>query len=113
MAEWLVHCGDDVVDAVRLMESGPKGDKRLVPYTWKCLESIFDPADFRELVTVMRDETLRQTASRLRTEAARIVRNRHWTWLIMHPGLTSSYIHPERSMRPAPSVCDEMVVVRA
>ena len=101
VADWILASGgDDVVDAVRQMERWPSGerDKRLTANTFRPLESLYDPADYRELTTLLRDDTVRQSASRLRAEVTRIVANRHWKWLLLHPGLKDSQIHPERRM---------------
>ena len=97
LAEWVLVCGEDVVEAVRLLEQKPAGgDKKITHNSFRCLESMYDPSDFRELAVVMRDESVKQTPSRLRSEATRIIRNRWWSWILTHPQLKSTHIHPDR-----------------
>ena len=67
-------------------------------HQFRILERMYDPSDFEELARLMRDDTIKQTASRLRVEATRIIRNRTWRWLLMHPDLQDTYINPERSV---------------
>lgn len=101
VAEWVVHCGDDVVEAIKMMETWPhggSGEKKLAVSTFRCLEAMYDAADFQELATSMRDESVKQTSSRLRSECARIVRARWWKWILMHPELKDNQVHAERSV---------------
>ena len=104
LADWVVHCGAEVVKAIALMQKrgvGAEGERKLLgPNVFRKLEAIYVPDDFHKLLLAMTNEAIPQNAARLNSEATKIIRARWWTWLLLHPGLDAKYIHADRSMPP-------------
>ena len=100
VADWVIHAGKDVLEAMVLMQRRGSGkeEKKIAVGALRCLEALYHPDDFKALAFSMKDESLNQNPARLRAETLKLVRQRHWTWVLLHPGLTQQYIHPERSM---------------
>lgn len=102
VVDWLLVCGSEVIDVVRGMETG---NRKVTANQLRIVESLYDPDDLKELAVCMRSEDTKPTASRLRTEVSRITRNRHWVWLLLHPGLDENHIHTARRMFVSSSCC--------
>lgn len=66
--------------------------------TFKILESLRDPEDFRQLTAEMLDKRYPPTVQRLRSLHNAIQRSRWWTWILQHPALGPELIHPTKSV---------------
>ena len=97
LTEWALQCGMDVVNAVRKLEE--KGT-RVTAASFKITEGFRDPADYRELVSVLLNESTKCNLSSMRSVAKGILNRRWWHWLLMHPELKEDRIHGSRSMFP-------------
>ena len=114
IAEWCLHCGDDVVRLVERMEKGAGGRLvRISPNTFKVLEGMYDPQDFLDFSRELSNEEVKITAARVRQIATSIIRRRHWTWNLLHPDLSAADIHPSRRVHLSLAVCKWSVVFRS
>jgi hypothetical protein len=62
--------------------------------------------DYEELLSLFMRESCPATAAALAAHANKILRRRHWSWLLEHPGLTTE-VHASRRMPftcPPPSL---------
>jgi hypothetical protein len=64
--------------------------------TFRPLEQLYDPDDYRQLAYLVRDETRAANAASLKADVRRLVRARTWRWLLLHPDLDDSNLHPSR-----------------
>lgn len=94
-AQWVVECGDRVVEVVRRMEARSQA---VTPTTFKVLEQMRDKDDWEELVSSLSDVDVKLNPHRLKEEATKIMRKRWWIWTLLHPQLGPEDIHPSRSM---------------
>lgn len=96
LAELLKQCRDRAVEVVRKMEK----TKRVVPNGFKPLEGFRVPEDYDTLVTKLlaMAEDDRINPDRMRKLAADILRNRWWTWILLHPEMPDDKVHPSRRM---------------
>ena len=88
---------------IKMLEAMQKVDK-ITPFTFRAFESVVVPEDFETIYGKMDPELARPSGSRLRTVIADVLRNRYYRWIIMHPGLTNSHVHPSRRMSPTAGV---------
>jgi hypothetical protein len=67
LAEWLLHSGRPVVEAVRALEARPTTGvaAALSPYAFKAIEQLYDPQDYVALTREMLDEAAKATTVRL------------------------------------------------
>ena len=82
---------------IKMLEAMQKVDK-ITPFTFRAFESVVVPEDFETIYGKMDPELARPSGSRLRTVIADVLRNRYYRWIIMHPGLTNTHVHPSRRM---------------
>ena len=94
LVDWVWHCGDMVATVVEHMEQN--GNVR--PGTFKMMQQLTVPADYTELISKLRNPTIKCTATRMKQCMKEILRKRWWSWLLEHPDLGTDYIHPSRSV---------------
>ena len=92
---------DDAADVVKMVEKleGRMGAGRQVtvaPGTFKPLERMYVPEDYDELLAEFMKDGAPATAQYFTQLVGKIVRRRNWTWLLTHPDLKPSDIHPSR-----------------
>jgi hypothetical protein len=96
---------DDPLDVVKLAEKleGRMGAGRPVavgPGTFKTLERMYVPTDYDELLAEFMRDSAPATAAYFSSLVTKIVRRRNWTWILEHPELKDSDVHPTRRMLP-------------
>lgn len=95
-AEFALQCGEVAVEMVERMEH----DGKVGPYTLKPMEPLVVPEDFHRVASQMLQHSTKATAMHLRDVCATVLRERWWTWCLLHPELADTHIHPTRSMLP-------------
>ena len=101
VGKFVVACGDK---ALQMLESMEERD-RLVPLTFKTLENVTDHSDYKQLLAEMSPELGRPSAAKMKTIIMGLLRRRWWNWLILHPEITDSMVHPSRSVSHLCSPC--------
>jgi hypothetical protein len=101
LASFISVAGDQAVDVVQALEGG---SKKVGPYAFKVMEPFTVPDDYLKVATIMKDGSKKATPQRLRMVAGAVLRDRYWSWLLLHPGLGEDRIHPSRSVSPMPSL---------
>ena len=97
LMDWLLVCGADVISVIERMEKRSSGKTVYVsPATFKSMESVFCPEDYREITSELLKDTVHVTASLVKEVISKVVRRRYWSWLLLHPQLTDQDIHPSR-----------------
>ena len=92
---------DDRQDVINMLErletkTGAGRPTHIHPGMFKCMERLYDPADYETLLAEFMKEGVAATAAEFQKIVNRIVRRRNWTWLLMHPELTDADVHPSR-----------------
>jgi hypothetical protein len=95
LAELAMQVPEKIVLLLTLMEA----DAKPTPGSFKPVESFSVPEDYEKLVASFIGEE-KHTVERLRRLCDKILKNRWWRWVLMHPGLQEDRIHPSRSMHP-------------
>jgi hypothetical protein len=105
--DWVLVSGLDAITVVERMEKRSSGKVVYVPpSTFKTMESVFCPEDYREITTDLLKDTVHVTASLVRDVISRVVRRRYWSWLLLHPQLSDKDIHTSRRVFPDCFSCD-------
>lgn len=99
-AEFVTQCGQQCISVLERLEKQGK----ITGYSLKALEPLVVPEDWTRVASMMLMEEHKCTVSRLREVATSVIRERWWTWILLHPELTEVYIHPSRSMYPSSSL---------
>ena len=94
VAEFVNQCGTRALNVLAAMEAVG----RVTGYLFKPLESLCVPEDWQRVTAMMEVPDVKATALRLRECANKIIMERWWTWVLLHPELTGNDIHPTRSM---------------
>ena len=97
IADWLLNAGEDVVECIRNLEKAA-GKGKVSPHAFKSLEMIYAEEDFQELTLQLKSSAIKATQTRLQSLVKRLVRQRWWSWLLLHPELDDADIHPSRRM---------------
>ena len=98
-AKFTMICKDEAVELVKKMEE--RGGKDIVPSTFKPLEPLVLKADFDKLIRAGKLED-KPNALWLRNKTMEIMRERYWTWILLHPGLRPDKIHEDRGVPAKP-----------
>ena len=107
VADWLIHAGRDVVEALDLMQrrSAPgAAAKVILPGAFRVLEGLYVPEDYQALARRLKDESVPENVARMKTEAQRLIRARSWSWFLLQPALPKEKIHEDRNMFPVAPV---------
>ena len=94
---WGLQCGNDVVDALKKLE---QRDGHVVASGFRVMEPFRDQENFRELASVLLNESSKCNMSSMKALVKEILMRRWWLWVLCHQTLTKEYIHPERSVFP-------------
>ena len=97
LCEWGLQCGNDVVDAVKKLEQRAG---QVVASGFRVMEPFRDQENFRELASVLLNESSKCNMSSMKALVKEILMRRWWLWVLCHQALTEEYIHPERSVFP-------------
>ena len=68
----------------------------LTPGTFRSLERMYVPEDFERLLADFMKESSPSTAAYFVSVVHKLVKDRNWTWLLLHPQLTDKQIHTTR-----------------
>ena len=71
---------------------------KLTGYTFKPLEPLLHPDDWQRVVGMMGMCGTKPTAMKLRECASIVVKERWWSWVLLHPDLGPEDIHRSRSV---------------
>ena len=93
-AEFIIVCGKLGVTVLRRMEETTK----VTGYTLKVMESLTVPEDWQRVAALMDMPEHKATASRLRDVTMTVLRERWWSWCLLHPDLKDNYVHSSRRM---------------
>ena len=93
LADMIISLRYKGVDLVKNIER----DAKPTPGSFKVLEQMVVPEDWFNFHKAMMAEP-KKTLERLRHHATTIIRERWWTWILMHPDLSSTLIHSSRRM---------------
>ena len=69
-------------------------------WTFRPLERLYDPEDYRALAYLLRDESRPANAASLKADVRRLARARNWCWVLLHPELDDTILHPTRRVSP-------------
>ena len=92
-----MQCGKQAINVLQRLEERTK----VTGYMFKPLEAIIVPEDWSRWAATLEMGEHKATAKRLRDVATEIIRDRWWTWVLLHPELDATHIHPTRSMPPS------------
>lgn len=98
----------DIIPMLEKLEGrmGAGRQVTVVPGTFKVLERMYVPADFDRLLAEFMKDSAPATVAFFTATVTKLVKERNWTWLLLHPELQDKDIHPSRrvSALPCPSV---------
>ena len=94
MCSFVIHLRDRAVKLVEQMEAL----ERVTLFTFRALEQISHPDDYNVVWRNMDPDNGRPTTARFRSIITEAVRNRNFTYILLHPGLAPSHVHPSRRM---------------
>ena len=94
VAEYINQCGAGALNGLAAMEAVG----RVTGYLFKPMVSLCVPEDWQRVTAMMEVPDVKPTAMRLRECTKKVTMERWWTWVLLHPDLTISDIHPTRSM---------------
>ena len=94
LARFVVNQRDKAIKLIEEMEAVDKP----TAMSFRCMESVIDPADYITVWKELDPSNGRPTVSRLKTVVTAVVRRRWWTWQILHPANRELFIHPTRSV---------------
>ena len=93
-AEFIIVCGKLAVTVLKRMEETTK----VTGYTLKVMESLTVPEDWLRVAALMDMHEHKATASRLREVTMAVLRERWWSWCLLHPDLKDTHVHSSRRM---------------
>ena len=108
-AEFIIVCGKLAVTVLRRMEQTTK----VTGYTLKVMESLTVPEDWLRVAALMDMDEHKATASRLRDVTMAVLRERWWSWCLLHPDLKDTHVHSSRRMFILAPASDLVVWVQA
>ena len=99
VTNFIMATRQDGLKAVQRVEDVvTSGRHPMSPYSWKRLESLRVGEDFKELARKLNDPDLQPTIAVVNQVADGIIRHRWWSWILLHPDMPDSTIHPSRRM---------------
>jgi hypothetical protein len=99
VAKWVMSIGDK---AIKVMKEIEQNTPNLAVSFGKVLESINVLEDMHAVADNVLSAEQKITAGLFQQKAREVARARYWQWVLMHPGLRDTHVHPSRGVVPPP-----------
>ena len=96
IASFVLRLGNRAIDMLREMEKVEK----LSPGVFRSLQGVVVPEDIHVIWSEMDPSVARPTTARFRGVVQKVIQDRHWKWVLLHPALKGSHVHPSRCVPP-------------